>query len=236
MRTLFILGSLLAGSLMAQVQENYTVKMSIKSEGLPAEFAAFGEMDLTTTVKGEKTKTETSSMMFSNIVYFDGNKLTALIESMGNKSGYTATKEEMEGDKNKTPEAKPKIEYIDDTRTIAGYECKKAIVTYIDRDKKERQSTIWFTDKLKPASSTVRKANRRSMAFDLSELNGIPLAMEAMVSMQGMEFKSLMIATEINTNPIDDTVFIPNTDGYNVMSFKEYQEKMKAMGGGGGPR
>ena len=215
-----------------QNTDNYTVKMSIKAEGLPAEYAAFGEIEIVTYMKGERSKSETSSMMFSNVVYFDGKLITNLSESMGNKTGYTATKEEMDGmDKNKAPESKPKIEYINDKRTIAGYECYKAIITSIDKDKKERQTIVWYTDKLKPMSGAVRRANRRGMSVDLSELKGMPLAMESTMNMQGMEVKSVMIATEVSTNVIDDSVFVPNTEGYTMLTFKEFQEKMRAMGG-----
>ena len=215
-----------------QSNDSYTIKMSIKAEGLPAEYAAFGEIEMVSYSKGEKSKSETSSMMFSNVVYFDGKMITNLSESMGNKSGYTASKEEMDGlDKNKTPESKPKIEYVNDKRTIAGYECYKAIITTIDKDKKERQTIVWYTDKFKPISGTVRRANRRGMSTDLSDLKGMPLAMESTMNMQGMEVKSVMITTEISTNAIDDAVFIPNTEGYTMLSFKEFQEKMRAMGG-----
>lgn len=227
---LLSLGCLFAG---AQNNESYTIKMSIKAEGLPAEYAAFGEIEMVNYVKGDKTKSETNSMMFSSVVYFDGKTITNLSESMGNKSGYTATKEEMDGmDKNKNPESKPRIEYVNDKRTIAGYECYKAVVTSLDKDKKERQTIVWYTDKLKPISSTVRRANRRGMSVDLSELKGMPLAMESTMNMMGNEVKSVMIATEISTNPIDDAVFLPNTEGYMMLSFKEFQEKMRAMNGG----
>jgi hypothetical protein len=60
----------------------------------------------------------------------------------------------------------------------------------------------------------------------------MPLAMESTMNMMGNEVKSVMIATEISTNPIDDAVFLPNTEGYMMLSFKEFQEKMRAMNGG----
>ena len=244
MKNLILSFVLLFGAAKAQTSNNvntngnqnssdcYTIKMSIKAEGLPAEYAAFGEIEMVSYNKGEKSKSETSSMMFSNVVYFDGKLITNLSESMGNKTGYTATKEEMEGlDKNKAAENKPKIEYVNDKRTIAGYECTKAIVTSIDKDKKERQTIVWFTDKLKPLNSNIRRANRRGMAVDLSDLKGMPLAMESTMNMQGMEVKSVMIATEVSNKQIDDAVFVPNTEGYTMLTFKEFQEKMRSMGG-----
>lgn len=232
MKSLLLSALALVSAMQAQTIDNYTVKMSVKTEGLPAEYASFGELEMVSYVKGDKTKTETSSMMFSSVVYFDGAKITNLSESMGNKTGYTATKEEIDGlDKNKN-ETKPKIEYVNDKRTIAGYECSKAVITSIDKEQKEQQTIVWFTEKLKPANNTVRKASRRGMGNDLSELKGLPLAVEGTMKMQGMEVKTIMTATDISTSNIDDSIFIPNTEGYNMLSFKAYQEKMRMMGGG----
>ena len=47
-----------------------------------------------------------------------------------------------------------------------------------------------------------------------------------------MEIKILIIATEINTKQIDDSVFQINTDGFSMMSYSEYMEKLKSMQGG----
>jgi hypothetical protein len=223
--------ALLLCAAMMNAQDNYTIKMSLKIEGMPAEYAAYGEQEITTYVKGDKTKTEMTSMMGSNKSYFDGKNLTSLNDMMGNKSGFTASKEEMEKmDKKGKEEAKPKVEYTTEKKTIAGYECTKALVKSVDNDKKENVITVWVTDKLKPTSPEARKA--RKGAFDLGDLKGQPLALEAAQSANGMDVKIIMTATEVSTNPLDDSVFTPNTSGYKMMTYSEYMEKMKAMQGG----
>jgi hypothetical protein len=219
--------ALVLGAVFMNAQDSYTIKMSLKIEGMPAEYAAYGEQEITTFVKGDKSKTEMSSMMGSNISYFDGKTLTSLNDMMGNKSGFTATKEELEaGDKNKKEE-KPKIEYTSEKKTIAGYECTKALIKAIDKDKKENTITVWTTEKLKGMSPEARKARRGG--FDFGDLKGVPLAMEAAQNANGMDMKIVMSATEVNTNPIDDSVFVPNTEGYKLSTYKDYMEKMKAM-------
>src|SRR5690606_2504828 len=142
-----------------------TIKMSVKVEGMPAEYAAYGEQEVTTYIKGNNTKTEISSMMFSSVVYYNETTLTSLSEAMGNKTGYTATKEELENmEKGEKTEA-PKIEYFPDKKTIAGYECTKAVVTNVGKDKKETKTTVWTTDKiaLNENHKKMRKASSRGM-------------------------------------------------------------------------
>jgi hypothetical protein len=213
-------------------QENYTVKMKVKAEGLPAEYAAYAEQDVTTYIKGDNLKSERSGMMASSITYYDGKKMTSLTEAMGNKTGFTATKEELEAfDKTEKTE-KPKIEYIAEKKMVAGYECSKALITSMGKDKKENVSTVWCTDKIKYAHSQANKGGKGML--DLSELKGYPLAMEMSMNQNGMEMKIIMTATEILTSPIDDSVFAINTDGYKMMTYKEMIEKQKMMMQGGG--
>ncbi len=109
----------------------------MKIEGLPAEYAAMGDQETTTYIKGEKNKTEVVGMMGSQTMLFDGKTHTILMDQMGNKSGYTATKEEMDETKDKSA-PKPKVEYTSEKKMIAGFECTKAIVTSIDKEKKRK--------------------------------------------------------------------------------------------------
>lgn len=229
MKKIIVFATLFLSFSTFKAQESNTIKMSVKTEGMPEEYAAYGEQEITTWIKGEKSKMELSSMMFSSISYFDGKTYTFLSESMGNKTGYAATKEEMESIDGKEDEgAKPKIEYLSDKKTIAGYECSKAIITTLDKDKKEEKMTVWYTDKIK-FNETKKKGKGM---FDFGDLKGYPLAVEANKSFGAMNLKLIMTATEVLTTPIDDSVFKPVTDGYTLKSYKEFKETMKAMQGG----
>lgn len=220
--------ALLLISGLASAQDNYTIKISVKTEGLPAEMAAYGEQDMVTYMKGDKSKTEISSMMFSSTVYFDGQKMTSLTDAMGNKTGYTATKEELEAlDKGEKSE-KPKIEYTTEKKTIAGYECTKVIVTMMGKDKKEIKTTVWTSEKIQNNHKTASKAGKKGMV-DLSEVKGYVLAMEMPLNFQGTEAKVVMNTTEVLTSPIDDAVFTVNTEGYKMMSYSEMMQMQKSM-------
>ncbi|MES2678726.1 MAG: hypothetical protein V4635_02525 [Bacteroidota bacterium] len=226
MKKIFTSAAFVLFSVVAFGQENYTIKMNMKIEGLPAEYAAYGEQETVTHIKGEKNKLEVTSMMGSHITSFDGKMYTVLIDQMGNKMGYTATKEEMDASNNKS-EAKPKIEYTAEKKMIAGFECTKAIVTSVDKDKKEDKITVWITDKIK---SDAKKRGKGMV--NLGDLKGYPLEMQMKKMEQGTEMKITIAATEISTAPVSDATFVLNTEGYQMSTYKEAMEKAKAMGGG----
>lgn len=224
MKTLFLSLSALLLSMTALAQDNYTIKMSVRTEGLPAEYASFGEQEIVTYVKGDNTKTEVSSMMFTSTVYSDGKTVTSLTDAMGNKSAYKASKEEIE--ESQKNETKPKIDYTTEKKTIAGYECTKAIITGIGKDKKEKVTIAWVTDKFTANQSLARKASGR---MNLGDLKGQPMALEMTMSQNGMDMKVVMTVTEVIISPLEDSVFKVNTDGYTVLTYKEMMDQQKAM-------
>ena len=228
MKNSIITAALILSTAFINAQESYTLKMSVKVEGLPPEYAAYGEQDITTCVKGDKVKTEVSSMMFSSITYFDGKTYTMLSDAMGNKTGYSATKEEIDAANKDKKTDKPKIEYTSEKKTVSGYECTKAIITTLDKEKKENKTIVWITDKIKANPNM----SGRTGSMDFGDLKGQPLEMEINTSRQGTEMKVKMTTTEILTTGLDDSVFKPNTDGYILSSYSKKTKKMKSMGGG----
>jgi hypothetical protein len=213
----------------SMAQDNYTVKMNMKIDGLPAEYAGFGEQEIVNYVKGDKYKQEMTSMMGSTTTNFDGKLLTFVSEQMGDKSGYTATKEELEAAKTDKAEAKPKIEYTTEKKMIAGYECTKVIMSTVGKDKKTDKMNLWVTDKIKNPQGAGKMGGRRGgMGMDMSELKGYPLEIEIAQKNDNQEIKILITTSEVSTANIDDGTFKVSTDGYKMLTYKEYTEKMKA--------
>lgn len=214
--------ALSALSLNAQVKEG-SVTYTMKIEGLPPEQAAMmGDMETKVTFKNDKVLTDMSSMMGSQIFYMDSKGTLMLIDQMGNKIAVKQTKEEIEkaAAKEKDKPADPKIEYTTETKMIAGYECKKAIVTTIKKDKTEDKVDIWYSEKFdnpnkegKGRGQSIMKG-LKGMAFEYSGGSG------------GMKFK--MVAKEVSIEPVADSKFELSTEGYKMMTMDE----MKAMQGG----
>ncbi len=215
-------------------QESYTIKMTMKIEGLPPEYASMGEQDIVNYLKGDKYKNEMTSMMGTNTTSFDGKTMTSISDQMGNKSGFTASKAELDSmNKLNGAESKPKIEYTQEKKSIAGYECSKAILTTIGKDGKEQKITVWVTEKIKNTAARGKRTGGRGMSMDFGDLNGYPLQIEMTQNQNGGEMKIIMAAVEVSTAVIDDALFTVNTEGYTMMSYKEMQEKMKNMKRGG---
>lgn len=233
MKPLIIFLSLLLATLLSPAQDCYTIKMTLKIEGLPPEYAGFGEQDMVNYLKGELYRNETNSMMGTSSTCFDGKMLTVLMEQMDKKSGYTASKEEMEAASKDEPQDKPRIEYFNENKTIAGYECSKAILTSTGKDGKENKVTVWITDKIKSPVAKGRRMGGRGMQMDFGELKGYPLQIETAQNQNGMDMKIVISATEVSTAKIEDGFFKLNTEGYTMMTYAQYKESMKNMRRGG---
>jgi len=197
-------------SLNAQIKEG-SITYDMKMEGLPPEQAAMmGDMELKSTFKNGKSLTEMSSMMFTNQTLIDDKGMTMLMEQMGNKIAIKQTKEEMakEEAKVKDKPTDPKIEYINETKTIAGYECKKAIITMVGKDKKEEKMDVWYSDKFE---NTNKEGKGRGQGF-MKGLKGVPF--EYAGGQGGMKFK--MLAKEVSVEPVADSKFELSTEVINL--------------------
>lgn len=221
--------ALVCASASLLAQDNYTIKSTLKIEGMPPEMAAMADMDMVTHVKGEKVKTESTGMMGSRVMVYDGTKSIMLSDMMGNKMGYTQTKAEMDANDKDTPPAKPVFEYTNEKKMIAGHECTKVLMK-ITVDKQPTTNVLWVTDKL-PIKPNKYSSDRSRGSYDFSELKGYPLSMEFSMSRNGQTMTMVITATEINTTPVDDSVFVLDTSDYKMMTYKEMMEKVKAMGG-----
>ena len=214
--------ALSALSLNAQIKEG-SITYAMTIEGLPPEQAAMmGDMELKSTFKNTKVLTEMSSMMFTNQTLIDDKGMTMLMEQMGNKIAIKQTKEEMakEEAKQKDKPAEPKIEYTSETKMIAGYECKKAIITTVNKDKKEEKMDIWYSDKFENLN---KEGKGRGQGF-MKGLKGVPF--EYSGAQGPMKFK--MVAKEVSIEPVADSKFDLSTEGYKMMTMDE----LKAMQGG----
>jgi hypothetical protein len=206
-----------AVSLTAQIKEGYIV-YDMKMEGLPPEQAAMmGDMETKVTFKNGKSLTEMSSMMFTNQTLSDEKGVLMLMEQMGNKMAIKQTKAELDKEESKMKDkpADPKIEYVNETKTIAGYECKKAIITMVDKDKKENKVEMWYCDKFENPNKDGKGRGQGMM----KGVNGAPFEFSSAMG----PMKVQMIAKEVSIEPVADSKFILSTEGYRVMTMEEYK-------------
>lgn len=102
---------------------------------------------MTVTIKGSKSKTEMATGMGNQteIIDYDEKSKVALLDIMGQKYAIKETAEEIRKDMEKQPAGK--VEVTNETKTIAGFLSKKAIVT-TDDDGEKTVYEAWFTEEL----------------------------------------------------------------------------------------
>lgn len=170
------------------------------------------KMELYSNDKFSRVDFSLGSVMTTNtIVDLTKKQALTLMSGMMGKTATQMTLEELEA--KKASVAKPEVELIDETKVIAGYNCKKALITMEDGTEFE----TWYTDEIK-----------------LGDLSGTNLAMKDIPGVP-LEFSSkngpmMMLFTASLYEPkakVDKKLFdmtIP--EGYKITTM----EDLKNMG------
>ncbi|MCB0739013.1 MAG: DUF4412 domain-containing protein [Bacteroidetes bacterium] len=170
-------------------------------------------------IKNEKSRMEASSMMGKTVVLNDNAAKTSvvLMEMMGQKMKMTLDLSEVDKKVGESTNG-VKIQYVDGTKVIAGYTCKKAKVEVAGEGEEKNQDLIfYYTDEIAPI--------KNMQGFEGLSLKGMPLEF-SIHNKQGI--KMLVTATNIEKKSIDDSVFdIP--EGYTEMpaSMKQAMQQQK---------
>jgi GLPGLI family protein len=211
--TLSLVFILFASLLNAQKFEG---KITFKTEfpELPAEMEsmkAMMEMNMTTYVKGNLSRTETKGMMTPNVVNImdlDKKVMTTLMDLEGNKTAIVTNIEDQEKAMNANGMSKPTFRETGETRKISGFTCNQVIATMSTPETGEMNIEIWYTKEI---------ANNSP---EYMELQGMPL--ETIIPIQpGMVMK--MTATEVKAEKVDASLFEIPSD-YKVTT----QEEMRS--------
>lgn len=194
----------------------YKMTMS-KSDSLRGEMTIEGMMDFT--VKDDKLRTGmTMNMMgmpvsLENFLNKDSETGVVLVKFMNQKIGAKIMPDDYRnlGMKKGMLEIQD-IKLTNETKTILGYACKKALVTTKDG----HQGAIYYTEAFKPLD-----APGTSEIAGLQELKGLPL----LIQINGDDASFTMEVTDINTKTVADTAFsfeIPQ--GYQEITYDELSE------------
>jgi len=170
---------------------------------------------LTISFKDRWVKTVMNMNVSNTAVIMDGatDKGLMLMEMMTMKMAIRLEKDDIitrtGGD-----QEQDRVEYFEETKTIAGYVCKKSKVT----DSEGNSSVYWYSDQIMPGN--------RKTQFSHGKLNGFPLEMQ--LDVDGMTMK--MTAKEVKTGslPADEfSMAIPA--GYKESTMEDLMQ----MGGMG---
>jgi hypothetical protein len=160
--------------------------------------------------KGQNFRSEMPSAMGNTItINNDAKKEFYLImDMMGQKTAMKQTEAEMKKQQEEANIKDIKVIQTKETKTIAGYLCKKATITFTV-DGKTEQMDCFYTSDLPDA------ANRNtSPGFD--QIKGF--MMEYSLNMQGLKMK--LSATKVKAEKVDNKLFeIP--EGYQIKTLEE---------------
>lgn len=202
----------------AQKKFEGTVVYGLEYQDLPPEMAAMSAMlpdEMTTMIKGEKSRVEQSlGMGMSQVTITDSKKEngTLLMDMMGKKMAVEMSKKELE-DLNKKggKDKKPEFKYLDETKEIAGYKCKKAIAVIEGAG----EMVVYYTEEL-PAG----------VSKHYEGLNGFPLE----YTIDAGQFKMKVTAKSVKKESLGADLFVI-PDGYEKMTLADFQKMMGGMGG-----
>ena len=162
-------------------------------------------------IKGESSRTEISMGMGTTTVIFNGEDKSGitLMDFMGQKFALKMTADELDSEIEKLPEMN--VEITDETKEIAGYTCKKAILKM-----EEKEYFVYFTEELGSG-----KINFSNPVF--KDIKGVML--EYSFEENGMNMKFSAISVE--KKKVADSEFeIP--EGYKIVT----QSELEGMFGG----
>lgn len=198
-----------------QIKEG-SITYSVKAEGLPKEYEPFfAGAESKVYFKEKKYRMDFATAMNSQIITADDKQMMKLEDMMGQKSYYVRKKESIDKEVKALKKEDPKITYVDETKSIAGYECKKAIIEEKNKKGEVEKSTVWYCDKFS-RSETVASGSA------MKGLKGVPFEFEINTGMAILH----LTASQVSTAPIPDSIFNVSTEGYTETSYEE--EKRKA--------
>lgn len=227
-----------------------------------------GGMESTNTVyfRGDFIKTFNQTDFGNNTVIIDkkNNKTITIIEAMGQKTGYYSTPQDEElmrkrmdslrqaGGFNRQGQAErrqgePEIVATDETRKIAGYNCKKTVIKTKTNNGEVNETIVWYTPDLKmpadyPQAGAVAPGGGRGFSASfgggarggamgvqgLDKINGFVMAYE-MSRANGFSMKMEVKKIEIDPEIKDKVFEVPKGTELKPIS------EMQNMFGPGGP-
>lgn len=190
-----------------------TYKITIEGSGVTDEMKTMMPKTMTMTIKGNKARSEMIMSMGKTISISNGDDKTAitLMDMMGQKIAIQSNYEEIMKEMADSPEAK--VEITGETKEIAGYLCKKALVTIPEDD---MEIIVYYTEEL--GTSALNFDNPQ-----FKDINGVMLEFE----MPNESFTMHFTAVTVEKKNVEDSEFtIP--EGYQIKT----KEELKGMFGG----
>lgn len=147
-------------------------------------------------------------MSMSTVVDNETEEILILMGGMIGEKAVLTNSEEMEADQEEVEE--PTVTLTKEKKEIAGYKCKKAIITDADGNEME----YWYTEDIKTVTTDKKAA--------ISKLPG--LALKYAVDREGMmmSFTAKSVETSLDKETIKEKLSLEIPEGYEEMTYEEF--------------
>ncbi len=187
-----------------------TYEMASQDSTTQAMFDMMGGFKIIMMYKDKRVRVDMDMMGMTTKTIIDNAKGSGLLltSAMGNNTAYVLDEKYIENERAKEVPAN-KVTLTKETKKIAGYKCKKALVS-----NDNQKLVVYYTDKIQP------KANIGDYAYE--GIKGLVLAVTTTVNTDDLNTVMTMTATEVNTDKIDDSEFNMDVpEGYEIKPVEE---------------
>ena len=209
LKSLFVL-FLLAASQSSFAQKVFTegsitYKVSVSGVTDPQAQAMMQNMNMTIYIKNEKfASVMDMGMIKTRTVRLDDNKFVMLMDMMGQKMKMTMDKKQYDT-KKLSPDSYT-VTVTEDTKVIAGYNCKKAII----KTKDGKSFFAYFTKE-------ISRGEKSTYDGPYSKIDG--MLMEYTMEQKGNTMT--MSCTSVDFKPVADDMFTVPETGYTEMTMDQ---------------
>jgi hypothetical protein len=190
-----------------------TYKITVEGSGVTEEMKTMMPKTMVMSIMGNKARSEMAMSMGKTVSITDGDNKTAitLMDMMGQKIAMQSNYDEIMKEMGNSPKAK--VEVTSETKEIAGYTCKKAIVTI---EEENQEIIVYYTEEL--GTSALNFDNPQ-----FKDINGVMLEFEMPNDTFSMHFTAISVEKK---NVSESEFTIP--EGYQIKT----KEELKGMFGG----
>jgi GLPGLI family protein len=193
-----------------------TYNISFPNSGFTEQQLAMFPKTMVLSIKGGSSRNESSSSMGTmvEITNADQKFTVSLLNIMGKKLAIRKTMAELS--KDLSQEAKPSVVLSPETKMIAGYSCKKAVIT-VEKNGKKTTFEIWYSPDL-----GGRESNFGNPVYQ--DIDGVLMEF----TLQERNYTMKYSAASVEKKSIDDSQFQIPAD-YTLTT----EQELKQMFGGG---
>lgn len=207
-----ILTSVMSFAQLKEGHISYDIEVSSDDEDMAMAVMMFNGSSMDLYFSDDKARTEMdmgAMMSMSTLIDNATGEVLILMGGMLGDKAVLTTSEEMKVNEEEE-DTGYKVKLTKEKKTIAGYKCKKAIVT----DSEGNEMEYWYTEDIKTISTDKKSA--------ISQLPG--LALEYSTNQQGMQmlFTVTKVETSLDKETISTKFSMEIPEGYEEMTYEEF--------------